>query len=279
VESTDIKITRQVFRCPFCHENIVDCLQVVCKCGAVYHSDCTKEKNTCSVCYASLKIDQSVAHLSPNMTGEYFANEILQRIEKLPDWEEIYDIACHNSKGPVWLVGGKVYRTLAEILFKNNAGSKECDFDFLTSKATFFTHVPKRWRRATSDYSDCCSLYDVTKQSVGYRFHEAGTPTRTFDLITFKKAIAAGKPASLEGYFESVPHTVQAIALDIKNQCLLGPGKTEVMLRVVRINNKLEAIKQAKRLGSCIDCQLKQRIESLGFNPIRPFLCGRDDEK
>jgi len=167
------------------------------------------------------------------LTSQHF-ERLISAISQLPDFEEACSIALANAKDPpVWLVGGKVYRTILHELYGLKTDHESCDFDFLTSRLRWWKYIPKKWYRAKAfddDYgSPYFSPYRIKKISDTYRFTRLKNSEffccaaeqfseRQIDLLCFSKlrGIKMGKfPHTLEGYFKSVPLNIQAIALDI----------------------------------------------------------------
>ena len=248
-------------RCPFCHDSVAAGLLVRCKCGAVYHAECAQGLSKCASCPETAGFGSyHVVAITPQII-----DELIHKIEINSHWNEAWDIARSNSKGKVWLVGGKVYRTLTEIMFGTPAGAQGCDFDFITAKATWFNHVPAKWYVVVNDdYGETrINPYTTDKTEHAWRYFREGR--QLLDLLTFGRATQAGFEASLDGYFKSVPLDVQAVALDVENRQLSGPGLKAICRRVLGVNNLKQAEGAAKRASLTLSAFVEARALSLGF--------------
>jgi hypothetical protein len=257
-----VKVDRKPTRCPYCHDDVMSGLLIACSCGAVYHKDCADDLTQCASCpETAIFAGARSLFVTPKVI-----EQLIQKITSFDtSWEEVYDIAKGNSKSKLWLVGGKVYRTLAEILYKSEVGASKCDYDFITAQTTWFNHIPGKWYVTINDeYGETrLNPYMSTRLEHAWRYWKGGR--QVLDLMTFNRATQAGQPANLDGYFWSVPLDVQAIALDIEGRQLVGPGIEAVTKRTVGINNPKQAADAAKRAGLSLDLFVEARAHSLGF--------------
>lgn len=261
--SNQVKVEKKPSRCPYCHADVEYGLVTICPCGAAYHKDCADDLSQCASCpETSVFGSAKPISVSPG-TVETLINKIT-RCEG--PWEEVYDIAKSNSKGRVWLVGGKVYRTLAEILHGVSVGAASCDYDFITTYTTWFNHIPGKWYVTfNTEYGESLfNPYTSEKCENAWRYFKEGR--QVLDLMTFKRATQAGHPANLDGYFKSVPLNVQAVALDIDGRQLLGPGVEAICRKIVSVNNREQAEGAANRAAISIDQFVEARARSLGFS-------------
>lgn len=65
---------------------------------------------------------------------ERYASELSRRITSYPEYQQVWEIVTKNCDGPVRLVGGRVYRTLLEIIHGISFGADKCDWDWVTTK-------------------------------------------------------------------------------------------------------------------------------------------------
>lgn len=250
-------------RCPFCHDSVAAGLLVRCVCGAVYHAECAQGLAKCASCPATAGFGSfHVVTITPEII-----DRVISIITVNHNWDEVYDIARSNSKGKVWLVGGKLYRTLTEVIFNTQAGAHGCDYDFITAKATWFNHVPAKWYVVVNDdYGETkLNPYTTDKTEHAWRYFRNGR--QVLDLMTFSRATQAGFEPTLDGYFKSVPLDVQAVALDIESRQLLGHGLKSICRRVVGVNNLEQAEGAAKRASLTLSAFIEARALSLGFQP------------
>ncbi len=187
--------------------------------------------------------------------------QVMAAVRKDDRWQAILDVVRANATGQkLWLVGGKVYRTLAEILHGKSAGAWDADFDFLAEDKTQVPLAP---------YAD--SSWRVHDQPVPAYSAEVGA--RKFevngrelaDLLTFRLPARTQNERSLDGYFATVPLNVQAVAIDLDSERLLGPGIAAIREKSVAVNHEEWAKASAKRAGATVDDLVTQRAISLGF--------------
>lgn len=190
-------ITLPETRCPFCHESVIagkDEQHGCQKCRAWHHRSCWIEHGGCSTCNfhdeAAAEEYKAILRAEEMTVGtEAFKarnNQWKERQEKFkiaakdikesPEYKEVYGIAKANATGKVYLVGGKVYRTLASIFHWSgeedilDCGEDKCDWDFLVDgfngKAT---KTPNKWCYTTQTCYDGVRLESPYKisQDVG----------------------------------------------------------------------------------------------------------------
>ncbi len=59
------------------------------------------------------------------------ADKVIAALASYEDFEESMETIRKNAYGPVYLVGGKVYRTVSEVIHGINVGARESDWDAL----------------------------------------------------------------------------------------------------------------------------------------------------
>lgn len=297
-----IRIEKQLnHRCPFCHSSINDrpgSLNV-CACGTIYHEECRKSLKECSGCVGYTTSNNKGPDKSsyPSSGSREIVRLTLQAIKAEKHYEEALAIAKHNAKGKIWLVGGKVYRHLAAIMgYPTNDGHEmrispyKCDYDFLIEKIRWWVGVPKLVQISRTiyldHYDDPCTPYKVytnpflkRKKYKAYRFiriekHQTlDYADFQVDLLPLNKLPTIKKlmlPYTLQGYFDSVPLNIQAIALHLNSSdetYMYGSCGYYAMYgrRIVAVNNINALIWAAQKHDIHPNEYIKRKADSLGF--------------
>ncbi len=203
---------------------------------------------------------------------EHLGKKVMDRIVLEPEWPKALEVARGNARGELWLVGGKVYRTLAEALHGKVAGASKCDFDFLATDKTAMPMVPKRGDDDRPMMLGRQDSWEVSDRPARLGTMDIGT--RKFrlngrdlvDLLTLDLPRRRGTTADIDGYFRTVPFDVQAIAIDVATGRIFGPGIEAVRSRRVSVNNEQEFTAYSERAGSLPKDLLEERSWSLGFS-------------
>lgn len=167
-------------------------------------------------------------------------DKVIMAISSHEDYEEVMKTVRKNAYGPTLLVGGKVYRTVSEIIHGTECGSKDADWDVLIMGDVKTAYVPSGWNAVTSYYpgSKTNSL-GLVKQTRKYSAKTWVAPIvkidNKIDMIGIRDIPGDG---TLNSYFKVVPLDVQRIALDIEKRQLFGPvAINAIKRRNVKINS------------------------------------------
>ena len=299
-------------RCPYCHSNIADSAGslIVCTCSAIYHNECAGSLKECASCQSQLTVNTVTEEDSKKLTSEklssfrnvasdHFTNLgtsknnakfgplVAKKIWEDPFFKDAYKLAKANSKGKLWLIGGKLYRNLVSILAHNSHefkdlvalqgpldfGADACDFDFLTEKLTWFRHIPKDlYKEVTVEYAYSRST-EMRNPFVKERNNLGRCPRFvsqdfSLDLVSLKKAkgiIENGFPKTLGGYFQAVPLNIQACALDLETEELhLSPAFLNcIATRTISPNHLGQLKNVGERKGITAGELLRKKADSL----------------
>ena len=165
-------------RCPFCHENISTGKIYGCQCGALYHVDCCFELTKCVSCDATEGFTADPIERTDAKENIFDVDTFVKAIKSYPKYKAMTALAYANSSGPLYLVGGRVYRTLLLLdAFKVHGADilqgDSFDWDFLCNKTTWFRHFPK----------ECEEEYKVTR----YRGYSSYEDTEMRNLFKSKR--------------------------------------------------------------------------------------------
>jgi len=203
------------------------------------------------------------------------SKRLLTVLNKDPNFKDAYQMVCNRSKTKPYLVGGKLYRTLIELMYDYPARSHSCDFDFAVCEVV----KRKRFKEKTISLHD--GTFDYIQVPVNGTYGNGGsTKMRTregasIDLIDISglKAVRAKKqPLSIEGYIGSVPLSVQAIAMDIEKCEVFGKvGLDSLNEKYVWVHNSFTMEQYIKYKGGTVDRYIKKKADSIRFGcPVKP---------
>lgn len=155
---------------------------------------------------------------------------------------------------PVYLVGGKVYRSLA--LARHGVGNPQGgDFDILVEGSFNMQCASSAWGGDWETEEDV--LYDLS----GVRFVHQKVDGLVVDVFSC---------VSVEEYFKGVPLDIQAIAYDIVNEKIWGEkGVAAIEKKVIHINNLENCLFSASKSGKTINEYIDEKNKGLGFKIVR----------
>lgn len=196
------------------------------------------------------------------ITDPALSKAAMKRIKQHPDFNEVMNLVTRNTSGEVFLVGGKVYRTIVELVHGYDCGAEEADWDFLCLGDVVKKHrvyVFGDWSPDISPYEDykanslCLKHYtrSLNVNGIVRGMGGIGGPGRRpishakkIDIIGIKdvpkfnshEGVLLGR---LDDYFKAVPLTVQAIALSKGSYpCLYGKALPSIEAKTIHINNE-----------------------------------------
>jgi len=216
------------------------------------------------------------------------SRRVLATLNKDPNFKDAYQMVCNRSKTKPYLVGGKLYRTLIELIYDYPARSHSCDFDFAAVEINKKKKKKKNKRRLTSyishdgpqyisvaDATDNLSLSGVQyKKKEESPYNGESITMRTdsgakIDLISIPdlRAVRDGKhPATIEGYLDSVPLSIQAIAMDLDRCEIFGKtGIDSINEKYVWVNNEDVLNKYVRYKRWKPDQYVKEKADSIKF--------------
>jgi len=162
------------------------------------------------------------------------SEEILKRLKGHTDWVAASYMARKNSHGPLYIVGGKVYRLALELVHGINANWRDGDWDFLADGelcAPWRAECVDDWEPGDTpyyyEYSIRFTRLGVTKGPLQF-----STVTGKIDLMSTKDF-----GGDLEDYYYQVPLKIQAISLNLSTHRLSGPGLKDIGRGVLTPNN------------------------------------------
>lgn len=184
-----------------------------------------------------------------------FTKLFLTSIKNNIEFQEIMDIIQDNSCGDFWLIGGFVYRSIANKLY----GIKKpmVDLDFIVEKPIEKIVFPDSWSRTVNRYGN---LKFIKNDGMEIDF---------VPLENVHSIIRRGLSASIENFLTGTPLNIQSIAYDVKNKIIKGDiGTKAIAEQIVAVNDLEQAKIYSARKGKLINNIIQEKASSLGFKPI-----------
>ena len=205
------------------------------------------------------------------------ATAVIKKVQAYPYWQEVYQMA-RSFSGEVYLVGGKVYRSIIEIEHNRDCGSETSDWDFLLFGTSNQNRQFPGWKQTRgpgapppdpgvvqkkSAYTAFSAIPKAQRLSRSYERDVVGIPSKV-DLIAIEDVAKIMTPNNgkldLNLYFQSVPLDIQAIAVGAGYAGVEGHGLDAVRNKQVRINNRTKVVR-----GRDIDAYAQERADGLGL--------------
>jgi len=197
------------------------------------------------------------------------ADRIIKRIESYSDYKSSIKVIRNNSYGPIYLVGGKVYRTIIEELTGRDVKAASVDWDALCMGDVKPSNVPSGWQRNPYNREAKPNSLGLV-ESVHVRAYHAKhiyaqrrigstrNAAHKIDIIGIKDIPGQ----TLNAYFDIVPLDIQRIALCLEKRTLYGvKGMKAINSGTIRINSN-----KGTMPGLDISSYIQRKAESLGFS-------------
>jgi len=185
-----------------------------------------------------------------------FTKAFLDGLGDCEEYAEASKIIERNSSGRIWLVGGLVYRTIANQLY--GSPKPEMDLDFVVERAVETFHLPSGWTVERNSYGN-----PKLKKGRG-----------KIDYIPLRNVLSIhrrGLKPTIKNFLTGVPLTIQSLAYDIQAKGVIGEiGIDALQRKVVEVNDLHSAEQIAQTKCMPLDEIIKTKAEELGFRPIFP---------
>jgi hypothetical protein len=161
-----------------------------------------------------------------------------------------------SSKGNIWVVGGTVYRTLADMLYGDCDAPLPSNIDMICDDITGEIILKDGWAMA--------------KTSFGHpRLMSGNVSVDAWPLKEHYWIVKKGLMPTIENYCAVVPLTVQSIAYDYANRRIIGTrGLDALEQKTVAVNYMDAALLWSQRAGMSVHDSLIEKANELGFTPI-----------
>lgn len=190
----------------------------------------------------------------------------LNNIMSQPNFSECIKLARKAAgDGKLYLAGGKLYRSLIEVIYGTDAKSNKCDFDFITT-SIHAVDLKDGWqlnlKKGKEPYVDA----NGNQRSSHFINEEYGSEMDIVYIPTIIQVKEGELPNSIDGYFASVPLDIQAIAVDTDTAELLGQvGQLAILERLVKVNNKRSLKDYCDFKYMNYEAYIRKKAESVNF--------------
>ena len=185
-----------------------------------------------------------------------FNTDFVSALAQSQAYQEALSIVRTNSEGRIWLIGGSVYRTLAQQMYGKCVAPKDWDFIIEHSKISLL--LPEGWTARENRFGN-------PKLVKGNQEIDC-IPLQNIIMIQKK-----GLQPTIDNFLICSPLTVQSIAFDIAKQRLLGEqGFDALQRRVVEVQDREIAVYAAQKKRMTLNDYIQEKATSLGFTPIFP---------
>ena len=179
--------------------------------------------------------------------NKQLSQRVLRALNKDANFKDVYQMVLNRSKTKPYLVGGKLYRTLVETVYSYPARAHSCDFDFAAEEVI---RKKRKKKIATHDGTyDVIEVDGYSNESIKMT-SQYGCSIDLIDIPSLKGLKGTSLPPTIEGYMESVPLSIQAIAMDLEKCEIFGKvGIDSLNEKFVWINNQKSLNGYAKHKG------------------------------
>lgn len=179
-----------------------------------------------------------------NLTAKF------QTYLKDPKFLEVLDLVKKNSRGKIWLIGGFVYKNLANSLYGGEVYNY--DIDFVVEERNVTLKETAGWKIEVNNYGNQNYIKEGTKMS----------------FTDIRKAIRVSglQNLTIEKFIEETPLNIQSIAYCFEENKIIGEiGIEALFTKIIKINNAQQADFYAKRKGKKIKDIILEKEKELGW--------------
>ena len=212
-----------------------------------------------------------------NIVPESARNDLAEKLTEYLDHSREYaaalEIVRKNSRGNIWLMGGMVYRPLANFLYGTPVPPIDLDFivdqghDHEGEYGDIYScndiHLPEGWSITKSRYADA-RFFTNPKNSLSLKID-------VVQLKNFHSIQSRNLLPTIENFLSGTPLTIQSIAYDIDKKEIMGNvGLSALLERKVGVHYLNEARYFAHKRKIDLHEMIRQKAASLGFEAIYP---------
>lgn len=174
------------------------------------------------------------------------------------EFGEALSIIKANSFGNVWLIGGMVYRTIANQLY--GTPRPNVDFDFIIEKSVSINdfNLPQGWNVGYNHFGN--------PKLIG--------PAQDIDFVPLENVYSIkhrNLVPSIDAYLTGAPLNIQSIAFDVQNKTIVGDiGMKALTQRIVEINDIYYAKYASEEKGTSLREYISKYAKELNFIPVYP---------
>lgn len=175
-------------------------------------------------------------------------------VKNSAEFNESVSLVKNNCQGGAWLIGGFVFRNIADSLY--GTGKPKVDLDFIVADPLKDIDLPRGWHRGLNRYGNP----KLTK--------EDGTSIDFVPLQSVHSIVRRQLPATIENFLSGTPLTIQSISYDINEHKIIGDIGTEALIsKTVAVNDTQQAEIYAQKKKKSVSDIIQEKAKELGFSP------------
>lgn len=176
-------------------------------------------------------------------------------LDNCPEYRQARDIALANSQdGQAWLIGGFVFRTLANLLYETPMPT--VDLDFIIESPSPTLQLPAGWHWRPNRFGN----------------PKISGPNLAIDFVPLNNVysiIERGLEPTIENFQSATPLDIQSIVFEIKSGRLSGDrGLTALANRTVSATSSEAARMYEHHYHQPINELISEKAAQLNFKPI-----------
>lgn len=171
------------------------------------------------------------------------------------EFNESISLVKTNCQGSAWLIGGFVFRNIADNLY--GTGKPEVDLDFIVDRPLDDMVLPGNWRKSFNRYGNP----KLVKKN--------GTSIDFVPIQNVHSIVRRELPATIENFLTGTPLTVQSLAYDINKHEVIGEIGTEALIsKTVAVNDTQQAEIYARKKKKTVSDIIQEKASELRFQPV-----------
>lgn len=176
-------------------------------------------------------------------------------VKNSTEFSESVTLVKNNCQGGAWLIGGFVFRNIADSLYRS--GKPEVDLDFIVDRPVDDMILPSGWHKSFNRYGNPKLI------------KENGISIDFVPLQNVHSIVRRELPATIENFLTGTPLTVQSLAYDINKHEVIGEIGTEALIRkTVAVNDTQQAEIYARKKEKSVSDIIQEKAKELGFQPV-----------
>lgn len=176
-------------------------------------------------------------------------------VKNSAEFNESVSLVKNNCQGEAWLIGGFVFRNIADSLY--GTGKPEVDLDFIVANPLKDIDLPRGWHKGLNRYGNP----KLTKEDgISIDF----VPLQSVHSIVRRELLA-----TIENFLTGTPLTIQSIAYDINEHKIIGDiGAEALVSKTVAVNNMEQAEIYAQKKEKSVSDIIQEKAKELGFQSV-----------
>lgn len=166
------------------------------------------------------------------------------------------DIIRENSKGDIYVIGGFIYRNIANLLYPNVSLTTDIDF-VVTGPINKDLRIPSGCEVKVNSYG--CPKFII----------KDGYTVDISSLVNRKSLVSRGMDQNIYNLLTVIPLGIQSIVYDLRSRVVMGEiGMTAIDQKIVKVLDRVQALGYGIRKTKCINRIIMEKASSLGFTPV-----------